>query len=137
MFDFRDPSTINQFGESLSGPFSQLFLYNPHRRYEAWRFLTYMFVHRGVAHIAPNLGMQLLLGLPLEVVNGWRVIVVYLCGVLAGSLSTSISSPQTFLVGASAGVYALLTSYLAIIFLVSFIHIYSIRFHNNIVLELE
>ena len=26
------------------------FIYNPSRRYEAWRYLTYMFLHNGYAH---------------------------------------------------------------------------------------
>lgn len=79
-----------------------------------------MFVHKGVSHILGNILMQLLLGLPLEVVHKWRIVVVYLCGVLAGSLGTSLTTPNIFLVGASAGVYALLTAHLATIFLVSF-----------------
>lgn len=29
------------------GPIAQIFIYNPHRREEAWRFLTYMLVHVG------------------------------------------------------------------------------------------
>lgn len=30
-----------------SGPMAQLFIYDPTKRYEAWRYLTYMFVHIG------------------------------------------------------------------------------------------
>lgn len=29
------------------GPVAEAFIYDPHRRREAWRFLTYMFVHVG------------------------------------------------------------------------------------------
>jgi rhomboid-related protein 1/2/3 len=29
------------------GPVATELLYNPYRRYEAWRFITYMFVHVG------------------------------------------------------------------------------------------
>lgn len=97
----------------------RLFIYDPHRRIEVWRFVSYMFVHKGLSHIVGNLLMQILLGLPLEVFNGWRVIVVYLCGVLAGSMGTSLVTPDIYLVGASAGVYSLLTAHLATIFLVS------------------
>lgn len=32
---------------SVEGPAATLFIYNPHKRYEAWRYLTYMFVHVG------------------------------------------------------------------------------------------
>ena len=31
----------------VEGPMANLFIYNPHRRYQAWRYLTYMFVHVG------------------------------------------------------------------------------------------
>lgn len=30
-----------------TGPIAQIFIYNPHKRQEAWRFLTYMLVHVG------------------------------------------------------------------------------------------
>ncbi|CAH2229578.1 jg19710 [Pararge aegeria aegeria] len=32
-----------------TGPIAQIFIYNPHKRQEAWRFLTYMLVHVGTA----------------------------------------------------------------------------------------
>jgi len=32
---------------SVEGPAATLFIYNPQKRYEAWRYLTYMFVHVG------------------------------------------------------------------------------------------
>lgn len=32
---------------SVEGPAATLFIYNPHKRYQAWRYLTYMFVHVG------------------------------------------------------------------------------------------
>ncbi|KAG7264111.1 hypothetical protein CRUP_018912 [Coryphaenoides rupestris] len=43
--------------------------YRADRRWEAWRFFSYMFVHAGVEHILGNLVMQLLLGIPLELVH--------------------------------------------------------------------
>ena len=58
--------------------------------------------------------MQLLFGLPLEMVHGSaRVATVYLFGVLAGSLGTSLFDSLVFLVGASGGVYALLAAHVA------------------------
>lgn len=58
--------------------------------------------------------MQLLVGLPLEMVHGSaRIACVYLAGVLAGSLGTSVFDPEVYLVGASGGVYALLAAHLA------------------------
>lgn len=43
-----------------------MFIYNPRKREEAWRFVTYMFVHVGVMHILMNLIVQLFLGTALE-----------------------------------------------------------------------
>ncbi|XP_019948092.1 rhomboid-related protein 2 [Paralichthys olivaceus] len=86
--------------------------YKPENRQEAWRFVSYMFVHAGVEHILGNLVMQLLLGIPLELVHkGFEVGMVYLAGVLAGSLASSIFDPLSALVGASGGVYALIGGY--------------------------
>lgn len=101
---------------SASGPvpIQSPLIYNPYRRYEAWRYLTYMFIHAGGVHIFFNLLVQLLLGLPLEMVHKWwRVMLVYLGGVIAGSLGSSISDPRTYLAGASGGVYALIAAHLA------------------------
>jgi rhomboid-related protein 1/2/3 len=42
-----------------------------------------------------------------------RIGCIYLAGVLAGSLGTSIFDPEVYLVGASGGVYALLAAHLA------------------------
>ncbi|XP_076048803.1 rhomboid-related protein 2-like isoform X2 [Oratosquilla oratoria] len=82
--------------------------YNPYRRREAWRYLTYMFIHSGYVHLINNLLVQLILGIPLEMVHKWwRVILVYFSGVLVGALLTSVTDPHTYLVGASGGVYAI------------------------------
>ncbi|XP_034088741.1 rhomboid-related protein 2 [Gymnodraco acuticeps] len=86
--------------------------YKPELRQEAWRFISYMFVHAGVEHIVGNLVMQLLLGIPLELVHkGFEVGMIYMAGVLAGSLASSIFDPLSALVGASGGVYALIGGY--------------------------
>ncbi|XP_039100377.1 rhomboid-related protein 2 isoform X3 [Hyaena hyaena] len=88
------------------------FIYSPEKREEAWRFISYMLVHAGVQHILGNLVMQLMLGIPLEMVHkGLRVGLVYLAGVIAGSLASSIFDPLRYLVGASGGVYALMGGY--------------------------
>lgn len=86
--------------------------YKPDKREEAWRFISYMFVHAGVGHIVGNLVMQLLLGIPLEMVHkGFEIGMVYMAGVIAGSLASSIFDPLSALVGASGGVYALIGGY--------------------------
>ncbi|KAL5288184.1 RHBDL2.2 family protein [Megaselia abdita] len=103
-------------GEELFGPVADELYYNPEKRYEAWRFLTYMFVHIGIAHLISNLVIQIILGILLELVHHWwRVSLVYLAGVIAGSMGTSLTSPFTALAGASGGVYALITAHIATI----------------------
>ena len=90
-------------------PFDSVLIYNPHLRQEAWRFLTYAFIHAGIIHLVFNVIIQLILGVPLEMVHKWwRVGAVYMGGVVAGSLGASVSDPYSYLAGASGGVYALI-----------------------------
>ena len=88
------------------------------RRYEAWRFFSYMLIHSGWAlvsingqtrvstfflnifqnrppnrfiHIGTNILVQVVLGIPLEMVHSWwRVLIIYMAGVTAGSLGTTL-----------------------------------------------
>ncbi len=95
-------------------PSCSMLIYSPTRRLEVWRFLTYMFVHADIQHIMFNMTMQLLVGLPLEMSHGSiRVIIVYLFGVAAGSLATSVFDAYVYLAGASGGVYSLVAAHLA------------------------
>lgn len=101
---------------AVTGPVAQVLIYDPSRRYEAWRYITYMFVHIGYLHLAVNLCVQILLGTPLEMVHRWwRVLIIYFAGVAAGSLGTSITDPTVKLAGASGGVYALITAHISTI----------------------
>lgn len=71
-------------------------------------------------HLVINLLVQILLGVPLEMVHKWwRVLIVYFAGVLAGSLGTSITDPTVRLAGASGGVYSLITAHISTILMVS------------------
>ena len=111
------PITVDSGGAPLDSPL----IYNPSRRYEVWRFLTYMLLHSGLVvtfetstlsrfhvynlfirnrrsfsyfHIIFNLGVQLVLGIPLEMVHkGVRVGIVYILGVIGG-LWSHITSQQ-------------------------------------------
>jgi hypothetical protein len=99
-------------------PTCSLLIYNPRRRAEAWRFLSYQFVHVGLEHVAFNIIMQLFVGIPLEMAEpGWagtaRVMTVYMSGVFLGSLGGTLPNPTFFVAGASAGVYALIAAHLA------------------------
>ena len=72
----------------------------------------------GIQHILFNMVMQLFVGLPLELSHGsLRVGLVYVFGVVAGSLGTSAVDPNVFLAGASGGVYALIAAHLATLIL--------------------
>ncbi|XP_046660850.1 protein rhomboid isoform X1 [Homalodisca vitripennis] len=95
-------------------PIDSVFIYRPDKRLELWRFFFYMVLHAGWLHLLFNLLVQLLVGLPLEMVHGsLRIGTVYMAGVLAGSLGTSVFDTDVYLVGASGGVYALLAAHLA------------------------
>lgn len=66
-----------------------------------------------------NLVVQILLGIPIEMVHGWwRILIIYFMGVLGGSLATSVADPTVKLAGASGGVYSLITAHVASIILV-------------------
>ena len=89
-------------------------IFNPHRRYELWRYLSYFLVHAGYRHLVVNTCIQLLVGLPLEMTNGFlRVAFVYLVGILAGSLSTTVFVPSAYLAGSSGAGFALVGANLA------------------------
>ena len=99
-------------------PICSILVYNPGKRYQAWRFFTYSFVHSGIEHIFVNIILQLLVGPVLEMTNSWwRVGLVYVVGVVSGSLAMSVIHPEAFLAGASGGVYALACAHLAAILL--------------------
>ena len=99
---------------SSQAPVCSVLIYNPTRRHEVWRFLTYSLVHSGFGHIILNVTIQLIVGLPLEMAHGsLPVAAVYLVGVVSGSLATSCWEPKVYLTGASGGVYALIAAHLS------------------------
>uniref|UniRef100_A0A4W3HY49 Rhomboid-related protein 1 n=1 Tax=Callorhinchus milii TaxID=7868 RepID=A0A4W3HY49_CALMI len=89
-------------------------VYHPGHRAHVWRFFTYIFMHAGLEQLGFNALLQLMIGVPLEMVHGIvRIGLLYLAGVLAGSLTVSITDMRAPLVGASGGVYALCSAHLA------------------------
>lgn len=57
----------------------------------------------------------------MEMVHGSvRVLLIYVCGVLGGSLFTSIADPGTGMAGASGGGYAVITAHIATVVMVLF-----------------
>lgn len=107
--------TINWSGPV---PYCSVLIYNPSRRFEAWRYFTYMFVHIGIQHFVFNMIMQIVVGVSLEmsqpgILGSVRVMIVYFSGVIAASLGTSLSDPDNYIAGASGGVYSLIAAHLA------------------------
>jgi len=91
---------------------------HPLRLHEPWRYITYFLVHIDLFSLVVNLFVQLLVGIPLEVVHGsFRVALIYGCGVLYGSMAASLFDPYVRLAGASGAAYALLSAHLANIIL--------------------
>ena len=97
-----------------NAPLCSNLIFNPGRREEVWRYLTYSLVHSGISHILLNVFIQLVVGLVLEMSHGsWRVSLLYLIGVISGSLTSSCTEPLVHLAGASSGVYALIAAHLS------------------------
>ncbi|KAK6052481.1 peptidase, S54 family [Cooperia oncophora] len=93
-------------------------LFAPKLRAQVWRFLTYALLHAGLLHLLGNMVVQIVIGVPLEIVHKpWRIGPLYLMAVLTGALLQYTLDPAVYVVGASAGVYALLTAHLANIFI--------------------
>lgn len=99
-----------------------------------WRFVTYIFLHTNVTHLALNVViqvsnwrslswfrplnpflflLQILLAIPLEFEqNHGRVAAVYFGGSVLGACGVMLFGPKILVVGASAGVYSLLLSHI-------------------------
>ncbi|ALC42859.1 rho-6 [Drosophila busckii] len=87
-------------------------IYRPELWHEYWRLFTYMLLHADAWHLWINICLQCFIGILLELEQGHcRVAAVYILGGLAGSVSNAWLQPGLSLLGASAGIYALLCSH--------------------------
>jgi membrane associated rhomboid family serine protease len=76
---------------------------------EWWRLVTAGFLHYGLIHILFNSVMLWWFGSPLEEMLGRaRFLAIYFIGLLAGSAGALLLAPDRPVVGASAGVFAIL-----------------------------
>lgn len=92
-----------------------MWIYDPYKRDEAWRWVTYSVLHYDAEHLVGNVLLQLLVGILLELVFKWRICVVFILGVLSGSLASSCVDPYVKLLGSSGGSYAIIGAYMALI----------------------
>ena len=84
-------------------------------RSEVWRLVSYQLVHAGIQHIGFNMVMQLIFGLPLNMVHGSiRFGFIYQLGVIGGALAFAvIDGAHGAVVGCSGGVYCIFGMHLA------------------------
>lgn len=87
---------------------------------EFYRYISHILVHSTLGHLAVNMVLQVSLGVALEIAHGWwRVLSIYLFGILGGILGKLLFVPYSGLCGASAGCYALLLAHIANVMMVS------------------
>lgn len=109
--------------------------YDPYRRHEVWRLFTVMLVHKRsvpgksanvvtqqkfnsfrLSHLWNNVVFQLILGILLEIVHGWkRISIIYFLSVVGGSLFATLLDPESYAVGCSGAVYGLLLAHMSTI----------------------
>ncbi|KAH8064879.1 serine-type endopeptidase [Aureococcus anophagefferens] len=69
--------------------------------------LSYQLVHSGLEHIGFNIILQLIFGIPIELIHGAIIFFIYEMGVVCGALACVMSDPYIAVVGCSGGVYCL------------------------------
>ncbi|TDG53555.1 hypothetical protein AWZ03_000370 [Drosophila navojoa] len=96
----------------VNGCMQRRLICKPELMHEYWRFFTYMLLHADLWHLWINICLQCFIGVYLEVEQGhWRLGVVYVTGGLCGGLAHGLLQPGLSLLGASAGVSAMLCSH--------------------------
>jgi membrane associated rhomboid family serine protease len=97
-----DPNLILILPDSEE-PLCSRLSYNPNRRWEVWRFVTYSLVHANGWHLLRNLIGQLVVGVPLEMSHPtYSVAAVFMSGVVGGALGSIVmTDDETALMGAS------------------------------------
>ncbi|MFB9770603.1 rhomboid family intramembrane serine protease [Lactiplantibacillus modestisalitolerans] len=79
-----------------------------------WRFVTPIFLHMGLTHIALNAVVIYFMGIQIEAMFGhWRLLAIYLLGGISGNImSFALSDNQS--VGASTAAFALFGAFLMV-----------------------
>ena len=89
--------------------------YAPLALVEPWRFITYAFLHSGIMHIAFNGYSLWVLGQIVERRLGTaRFLTIFGAAVVFGALAVLLIAPETFVIGASAGIFGLFAALLVL-----------------------
>lgn len=97
--DIRGSTMLNDY--ALNGPAI-------HDNHEWYRIITSGFMHSGLLHLGFNMYALWIIGNMLEPALGrLRFGIIYLGGLIAGSLGALVLDPNSFTVGASGAIFAL------------------------------
>jgi membrane associated rhomboid family serine protease len=78
---------------------------------EPYRLVTTAFLHAGIIHLGLNMVALYFLGVLLEPAIGtWRFVGIYTASVLCGSFGALLFTPNTLTVGASGGIFGLMSA---------------------------
>ncbi len=81
---------------------------------EVWRLVTAAFLHGGLMHLLCNLYCLYIIGPELEELIGHRhFATLFLCGCIGGNILSVLFNVHSGGIGASTGIFALLTAYWA------------------------
>uniref|UniRef100_A0A0N4Z784 Rhomboid protease n=1 Tax=Parastrongyloides trichosuri TaxID=131310 RepID=A0A0N4Z784_PARTI len=90
----------------------------PYPNHDVWRLLSYSLIHSTLSHLASNLIMLVIFGLPLELVHGsLRLAILYAMGAIGGALLHFAYEPSWGLIGCSGAVSALMACHIANLFI--------------------
>jgi rhomboid protease GluP len=76
--------------------------------HEYWRFLTAMFLHYSLIHVALNMLSLFFIGRVVEVLYGsWRYLLIYFAAGIVGGIATLILDPLSASAGASGAIFGI------------------------------
>ena len=106
VFVFFVQNTMSSFDERLFALYPAAMFLRP------WTLVTYMFLHAGITHIAFNMLGLYMFGQAVEARLGSnRFITLYMIGGISGGLLSFVFAPHTYIIGASAAIYAVMLAY--------------------------
>jgi membrane associated rhomboid family serine protease len=102
--------------QNIVSGFTELFSLTPAMALQGayWQFFTYMFLHGGLLHIALNMFVLLMFGVPVEHSLGEKkyLFLYLLAGVGSAALYMFLTpEPTVLMLGASGAIFAVLTAY--------------------------